>query len=102
MYVRKCLWWKKDLIEVLRRSRTEKFERKIFTDLLSFHYRTEKVNKNEPVILHGKKPYEIPPLNIGPYKSTEIKAADTGPDGGLVTVNKSKKSLGICSNLLFK
>ncbi|KAI5702093.1 hypothetical protein M8J75_016561 [Diaphorina citri] len=49
---------------------------------------SEKVNKNEPVILHGKKPYEIPPMNIGAYDTNEIKAADTGPDGGLVTVNK--------------
>uniref|UniRef100_A0A8D8RX07 PP2C-like domain-containing protein CG9801 n=2 Tax=Cacopsylla melanoneura TaxID=428564 RepID=A0A8D8RX07_9HEMI len=55
---------------------------------------SDKVNKNEPVILHGKKPYEIPPLTIGEYATDEIKAAHTGPDGGLGSVNKKEEENG--------
>lgn len=53
------------------------------------NYRKE-IRRNEPDILHGRSPQELPPRSIGKL-SHVIFYAMTGPDGGLTTVNKQEK-----------
>lgn len=53
------------------------------------------VRADEPVILHGRNPHELPVRTLGTVvKGTEtVFAAVTGPDGGLTTVNRRQRHL---------
>ncbi|XP_049953674.1 PP2C-like domain-containing protein CG9801 [Schistocerca serialis cubense] len=53
------------------------------------------VRSDEPVILHGRNPHELPVRSLGSVvKGVEtVFAAVTGPDGGLTTVNRRQRHL---------
>jgi len=51
-------------------------------------------DREEPKILHGRKPQQLPPKPIGTLYHT-ILAAVTGPNGGLTTVNRKRRHLSI-------
>lgn len=59
--------------------------------LLSISYSKE-IHRNEPDILHGRSPQELPRRSIGNLYHN-VLCAMTGPDGGLTTVNKQEKHL---------
>lgn len=52
------------------------------------------IYRNEPEILHGRTPQELPPREIGCLNDVLINAI-TGPAGGLTTVNKEKMHISI-------
>ncbi|XP_066996782.2 PP2C-like domain-containing protein CG9801 [Anabrus simplex] len=53
------------------------------------------VRQNEPVILHGRNPHELPKRCLGTFSlgTQSVFAALTGPDGGLTTVNRRQRHL---------
>ena len=51
-------------------------------------------DRNEPKIIHGRTPQQLPPKAIGSV-SINIISAMTGPNGGLTTVNKKRRHLSI-------
>uniref|UniRef100_A0A224XBK7 Putative serine/threonine protein phosphatase signal transduction mechanism n=1 Tax=Panstrongylus lignarius TaxID=156445 RepID=A0A224XBK7_9HEMI len=50
--------------------------------------------RDEPKIVHGRTPQQLPPKTIGTL-SKPILSAMTGPNGGLTTVNKKRRHLSI-------
>ncbi|XP_050421967.1 PP2C-like domain-containing protein CG9801 isoform X2 [Adelges cooleyi] len=51
------------------------------------------INKNAPVILHGRTPQEVPPQPLGQISSYDVISSLTGPHGGLMSVNQTEKQI---------
>ncbi|XP_014245938.1 PP2C-like domain-containing protein CG9801 [Cimex lectularius] len=50
--------------------------------------------RDEPKIIHGQTPQQLPPKAIGSFSKPVISAL-TGPNGGLTTVNRKRRHLSI-------
>lgn len=59
-----------------------------------FLLRRKETRRDEPDILHGRLPLELPSRKIGALQLS-ILYSMTGPDGGLTTVNKRGKHLSM-------
>lgn len=66
---------------------------KNITQFTNLRYSKER-HRNEPNILHGRTPQELPPRTIGNL-IYPVLCAITGPDGGLTTVNKQEKHVSV-------